>query len=207
MKISEFIATVVDNLPKRKEGASVINPLNHFMKLVESHGMSLDTNINVFFTSLSDVDAFFDTDHMPKSWSIRTYAASANTLRDIIASDKVLAILNDIKVDSNALLCNLQNIKKRLLSTYKRERRETQKETRANTIDDEEAPHQIILDEDIVHNNAVAAKTKINDMILSAIHMLDKYMQNETDNFKVVFLDVIKETLTKATKALAEDSL
>lgn len=217
MKLSDFVKDIVDHVPKKKEGDSVLNPSNHFNKFIESHRFKGDTNALTFFVALQDLDTFFKTENMPETWSIRTYAAGIATLKDIISYEKCKSFLIDNEIDVDKLLEHLEEKRKLFLSTYKKEKR---KEKQAKTQQspsivesDDDAPHEIILDpmekettestiSALCNNDDLILRHKVQIKIQHIVSMLEKYMQHEQDEFKVVFLEVVKDHMLRVTTDL-----
>lgn len=208
---------VVEDVPKRKEGDSTVNPANYFRKLVDSHGFSEDVEAVEFFKGLvTDSDEFFSAKNMPSSWSLRTYAVAAHALADIVSNNETKKLLGEADIDVDGLIEELTKKKRHFLSVYKKEKRKAAKtlivEPSGMEAEAGDSPHQIILSEDALplsppsessilsamcDNDDLVSIHRVKSRISHAVSMLDKYMKHETDEFKVVFLDVIKDTLMR----------
>lgn len=203
MNIREFL-TIVKGLPKKKEGDSTLNHLNYLHKLIESHQISQDDDVNTFFNALIN-DDFFKAEHMPPSWSMRTYVSALTVIEDVLKSNTV--------IDATAAFIDIPGVLEKVLEKKRYFQREYKKNRRQQKpVVEEEAPHQIILEEDADDNSThstdpapscsdadMVSRSKMATDVAYALSLLQKYMRHEPDEFKKTFLEVVCEVLEKAS--------
>lgn len=192
MKLHALIE-VVRSLPKKKEGDSLLNHANYLLKLLESHHISTDSDISILLNAIQQ-DDFFESDNMPRSWSIRTYVSALAVLDDIFNNPSVLSSHPDIP----KVLSLVNEKKKYYQREYKKGRRAQKEEA-----------HQIVLDDDTstmsevqVVDDDLVSKKKVTASISYAISLIEKYMRHEPDEFKKAFLEVVCENLQHITDEL-----
>lgn len=119
MKIVDFLQ-VIEKMPKRSEGKSILNPSQHFIRLCESHELTMDNDVVDFFELLQSED-FFAEVNMPKDWGIRSYASALKSIQDILLYDKVKDIL-DIDIEEMSQYIDKQ--RKYYNNIYKKQQRQ-----------------------------------------------------------------------------------
>lgn len=233
MKISE-LTKLIDSVNKKGENQFAVNPLQYFVRLYESHDLTIDNDVQDFF-ELLQADDFFSESNMPKGWSMRSYSSAVQSLYLIMTDNHIRDVFTqeykDV-FDVNEIITFLDDKKKYYNNLYRKQQRQAKKEKMGlnteSTPEPDEKPHQMHVDEYILntgHNDpikpVVTTYTSSSDSSMASdiedisngtpflekkdehtkdkmkyiVSLLDKYMSHETDEFKKVYLEVVRDQL------------
>ena len=176
MKIGDFMK-VIENVPKRAEGKSILNPVQHFRKLVDSHELTDENDVRDFFELLYFSQEFFQKENMPEEWSLRTYAAAISTLEDIIKFPEVQNIFKDMDFVTDSLITLLEKQRKNFNSAYKRQQRQKNKNTTKISLNSSDLQKLIIQE-----NSPINATIESDDDKSSVSSFHEIQLHDDIDN-------------------------
>lgn len=201
-----------------------INPGTHLSKLLKSHGFNdLQQPASEFFYSiLNEEAAFFDAKNMPSTWSFRSLSGVMESLHMIIEAPEVTSHLKEEMGDEHydSLLKLIDDKRRNYVSETKKHYRSLHEkdETSTNTVTQEPTQPQptSVVSAPQVHDTQVH-DTQVHDTnddvpqqadapfmrhVEKALWILEKYIEGEKDEFKLIVLELLEVELTSIKKSL-----
>jgi hypothetical protein len=188
----------------------------HLEKLLKSHDYT-DNNRDAseFFTYVvQDPNDFFAAENMPKEWSKRTYSSSMESLEHLVKHEEVKKVLSFIMEDEyEKLIKVIIARKKQYMNESKKEKRllnkqqpppkqpkdDTPPNTPASSDDSSDSPDVSgspdTPDQSPKPEQESEKNNNCHGSIDKAIWMLERYIESEKDEFKLIILDLINHEL------------
>jgi hypothetical protein len=223
--IKDMLGTAETLRDELKKNGSTLNPHHHLELLLTSHkytDYSLDAS-EFFYHIINDQEEFFAQKNMPENWSsIRSYSSAMESLKTLLDYEDIKkGVMKDMSSEDFATVYGIIDTKKKqYMNDAKKDSRKKKKgvnnvvnapddnvdaEMHENIDNEEEA----LNDEDPVHLpdfGKTIQKNKVEPSIRKevgqatshvqkALWILEKYMESETDDFKLILLEMIKEHL------------
>ena len=180
-----------------------INPVTHLEMLLQSHNFKdYSEDASEFFYYMSNNPEFFHPDKMPAKWSLRTLSAAMESLRTILQADTIKSeLIQDMGQDDyDGVLAIIETKRKWYMNEAKKEQRKmasNKKET--ETTSEESVP--------LVATTPLEAKLPdlAKQHIAQAMWILDRFMESEKDEFKVILLELMQKELVVAMSHLNKE--
>lgn len=191
-----------------------INPGTHLTKVLDSHGFdNLQQPASEFFYEiLNQETSFFDAKNMPQTWTFRSLSGVMESLRTIVIAPEVEAHLKEeMGMDDYASLLKLIDNKRRgYMSEAKKQSRTHQKtdETTASEQPLAQVPEPVSAPVPSAYDNGTevshqsAPEYPPGGHIEKSLWILDKYVEGEKDEFKLIVLELLRVELVAIKNSL-----
>jgi len=178
-----------------------ISPATHLEMLLESHDYT-DKSIDAseFFYHILNDPSFFDADKMPSRWSMRTTSAAMESLKIILTAETIkkelIAEIGD--EDHSGIVKVVDDKRKWYMNEAKKDQRRAANIKKSSTV--------VIDTVQDASTSTLAAEPSVappnNDVtkghIAQAMWILDRFMESEKDEFKVILLELLQKELMMA---------
>lgn len=209
------ISEIVTKVTQLKLGGE----LAHLSKLIESHKKKADDSIVDFLQLIVNVpDEFFARENMPESWSARSYSSAMESLWRILHQETIkedlIGEMGQEEFDdvSEGILV----YKRKYMNEYKKFTRKKKKGDNDAISDvinvdaegiqlpelqeegDGVPPPRSASNQEAEENQRIKSPN-IQACVENIIDMLQRYIDVETDEFKILYLNIVKEKLVMLT--------
>lgn len=205
VRISEFVTKVKE--------LNFGSELVHLSKLIESHKKTADESIVDFLQLIVNApDEFFVREQMPESWSTRSYSSAMESLLKILQHENIKQyIIDEMGQDEfDDVIEGILVYKRKYMNEYKKNTRQKKgaisdvinvdaEGIQMPEVDKVDKVDKVEEVDEVDEVGEVDEVDKVgeskNARIENIIDMLQKYINIETDEFKVLYLNIVKEKL------------
>jgi hypothetical protein len=192
-----------------------ISPLSHLQKLVQYLEYSKNDSATEFFLHLlNDTDACFAK--IKSHWSDRTISAAMESMLTLLQDNSVQKEFEKEleKEDLVRIMEFIASQKKQYMNSAKRQQR-SQASSSTKKADKNDKERVVETQEHELDEVHMALETPVEKppehnartCIERAAWILDKYIDGETDDFKVIVLEIMQKEISNALLALRSISL
>lgn len=179
-----------------------ISPATHLDMLLESHEFKdLSIDASEFFYYVLNDPTFFDADKMPTRWSMRTTSAAMESLKIILLAETIKKdLVAEIGEEDYAGIVKVVDDKRKwYMNEAKKEQRKAANTKKTSTVVIDPVPDP---SDPTSTSEPAATPPPTNDItkghIAQAMWILDRFMESEKDEFKVILLELLQKELVMA---------